>query len=102
MRRWSRAECPKLAHEVRLVGVAIGVGEFCPSERRSHRGALPGSRESSEPLEALRSRADGRHESSVKMPGRHAKVSRKADHGQRIFSAEQPIHGADDEPVGAA
>lgn len=101
MRRWSRAECPKLAHEVRLVGVAIVVGEVSPSERRSHRGALPGSRESSEPLEALRCRADGRHE-SVKMPGRHAKVAREADHGQRIFSAEQPIHGADDEPVGVA
>ena len=101
MRRWIRPERAEFTYQMRLICVAIRVGELSPSEHRSHRGLLPGSRETSEPFEPLRRRPNRRHETSLKMSRRDAKLPRELDHGHRSFRAEQPIDRADDEPVRA-
>src|SRR5262249_2461259 len=57
MRRSTRAEGLKLAHEMGLIGVPVCQGEIGPCKRRAHARLPPGARKTREPLEAFRRHA---------------------------------------------
>jgi hypothetical protein len=76
MRRKTRADRAKFAHQMRLIGIPVREREVRPRNRRAHDGLAPGARETREPFEEFRRHAGVRDEPPMQMPRRNAKFFR--------------------------
>src|SRR5262245_59968994 len=70
MRRRARTERAEFAHEMRLVGIAIGEREVRPGERRSHDRLPPGPGKTRQSLETFRRHADVREKAAMQLARR--------------------------------
>lgn len=98
--RWRfGAEASKLAHQVRLICVAVRQCQVCPREGWSHRRLLPRSRKASEPFKTFRCDAHDGEESAMKLAGPHAKFVGQSGYRYRFVCIEQLIDSPYDEFV---
>src|SRR5262245_18927339 len=100
MRRRARPEGAEFAHEMRLVGVAVGERKVCPRQRRAHDGLAPRPGKAREPLETLRRYTELGEKAPVQLARRYSKFRREFGHREEDVSAEQTIDGTDDQVVG--
>src|SRR5262245_30617965 len=99
MRRRTRTERTKFAHEMRLVGVSICEGKVRPRERRAHDRLPPGPGETRQPFETLRGHSDVSEEAPMQVARRYAKLRREIGNRERQFGAEQMIDRSNNQVI---
>src|SRR5262245_28965504 len=99
MRRRTRAEGLKFAHEMGLVSVPMCEGEVGPRKWRAHDRLPPGARKTRQPFEPFRRHADFVEKATVEMSRREMEFCREVGDCNRFLGAKQTIDRTDDQIV---